>query len=352
MSSAACANRLSPPPRQHAVEQPVGLLAPGVVAGQRGEPHQVLRGDRVRIGGGVVAGRGRPHHQALGVVGGEEIAAVRRIGVVRVEARAARPAPARDRRARRSPRRAPARRGSWRRSRRRARDTAAGPRARNGRAGRPWSCARAMKSKARAAIVDPGRLAEHGAGIDQRRDHQAVPVGQHLVVEAGPHPLAARTSSSLARSMASRASSSSLRGKLLSRLRILWPSKLPAVGHVVMLRKKRSILRAQHLDDLGLRPDVELALLAFRIGVERGARTRPPGVVISRASQPTVSRARCAEQRIAGALRRRAPAAREAGRCRRASSRNAAPASARRPSSARSRRRDDRRCRPRRCAPA
>ena len=111
-----------------------------VVAGQRREPHQVLRRDRVRIGGGVVAGRSRPHHQALGVVGGEEIAAVVRIGVVRVEARAARRAPARDRRARRSPRTAPAPPGSCWRSRRRARDRAAGRRARNGRAGRPWSC--------------------------------------------------------------------------------------------------------------------------------------------------------------------------------------------------------------------
>ena len=32
---------------------------------------------------------------------------------------------------------------------------------------------------------NPGRLAEHGAGADERRDGQAVPVGQHLVVAAG-----------------------------------------------------------------------------------------------------------------------------------------------------------------------
>ena len=56
-----------------------------------------------------------------------------------------------------------------------------------------------------------------------------------------------------------------------------------------------------------------------------------------------------AEQFLAGVLRRRAPAARAAARCRRASFRNAARATCRRPSSAQSRRRGDRRCRLRRC---
>ena len=81
-------------------------------------------------------------------------------------------------------------------------------------------------------------------------------------------------------------------------------------------------------------------------------RTPPPAWSSRAASQPTVSARALAEQRVAGALHARAPAAPGAGRCRRASSRNAAPASARRPSSARSRRRDGRRCRPRRCARA
>ena len=122
-------------------------------------------------------------------------------------------------------------------------------------------------------------------------------------------------------------------------------------GHVVMLHKKCSIFRAQRLLDLGQRPDVELALLALRIGVERGGE-RP----LRRrhlAGEPADGLGRALPvQRIAGAGEAPAPAAREAGRCRRASSRNAAPASARRPNSARSRRRDGRRCRPRRCARA
>ena len=69
-----------------------------------GEPDQVLRGECVRVGRGVVGGGARPHHQALGVVGGEEIAAVVGIGVVAIEAYPARRARARDRHARRLPR--------------------------------------------------------------------------------------------------------------------------------------------------------------------------------------------------------------------------------------------------------
>ena len=77
-----------------------------------------------------------------------------------------------------------------------------------------------MASKARLRLGDPVRLAEQHPGIDQRRDHQAVPVGQNLVVEARPDPLFARCCS-IGRSTASRASSSLLRGKSLRRLRIL-----------------------------------------------------------------------------------------------------------------------------------
>ena len=45
-----------------------------IVAGERREPHQILRDQAVRIGDRFVERRLRPHHQAFGVVGGEEIA--------------------------------------------------------------------------------------------------------------------------------------------------------------------------------------------------------------------------------------------------------------------------------------
>ena len=43
-----------------------------------------------------------------------------------------------------------------------------------------------------ACAFQPRRLAEHGAGADQRGDGQAVPVGQHLVVAAGFRTLLAQ----------------------------------------------------------------------------------------------------------------------------------------------------------------
>ena len=113
---------------------------------------------------------------------------------------------------------------------------------------------------------------------------------------------------------------------------------------VVKRSKECSIFRPQDLLDLLPGPDVELALLAFGIGVERGAKAaflgghfalQPAHRLAARARG--IPGYRCAE--------RPAPAAPEAGRCRRASSRNAAPASGRRPNSAKSRRRGGRRCR-------
>ena len=42
------------------------------------------------------------------------------------------------------------------------------------------------------------------SGVDQRRDHQPIPVGQHLVVEPGTHALAREPASSFARRTVSR----------------------------------------------------------------------------------------------------------------------------------------------------
>src|ERR1700686_1815826 len=40
--------------------------------------------------------------------------------------------------------------------------------------------------------IEPAGLAQHGAGIRERRDRQAVPVSERLVVEARAYTLAAR----------------------------------------------------------------------------------------------------------------------------------------------------------------
>ncbi len=71
--------------RQDAVDQPVGLLAPFVVAGEHRQPHQVARRHRIGIGRGVVGGGMRAQQQIGGVVGGEIIAAGIGIGVMRIE---------------------------------------------------------------------------------------------------------------------------------------------------------------------------------------------------------------------------------------------------------------------------
>src|SRR5688572_1351322 len=47
------------------------------------------------------------------------------------------------------------------------------------------------------------------------------------------------------------------------------PFEIAFVGHVVMMREEFARLGPDHFDDFILAPDVELALLAFAIGVER-----------------------------------------------------------------------------------
>ena len=47
------------------------------------------------------------------------------------------------------------------------------------------------ETKRSGGHVDPGGLAENGRGVGQACDHQAVPIGQHLVVPARPDALVA-----------------------------------------------------------------------------------------------------------------------------------------------------------------
>src|SRR6185437_8343239 len=67
---------------QQRVEHRVGLLPPSVVNRIGGKPDEVLRGQPVRIGQRVVGGRLRAHHQAFGVVGGDEVAPAVCVGIV------------------------------------------------------------------------------------------------------------------------------------------------------------------------------------------------------------------------------------------------------------------------------
>ena len=70
---------------ENAVEQTIRLFAKAVLSAEHGEPEQVLRGDGIRIGRGVVGGGCGPHDEALGVIGRQKVATGRRIGVVGIE---------------------------------------------------------------------------------------------------------------------------------------------------------------------------------------------------------------------------------------------------------------------------
>ena len=192
--------------------------------GQHPDQGAVAGRDR-GIGGGLGAG-----DQRLGVVGRKKIAAARRVPIMPVEDRDPVARLREKRRRRRSPRGAPARRGTDWRNRRRSPD--AGP-------GRRASCASSRpsapvisprtKSKAARASVDPVRPLEHHPGIGQRRDHQPVPVGQHLVVPARAAP-AARAPATAGRGSAPVRARSRHRPAPAncSRLRMVWPSQLPS----------------------------------------------------------------------------------------------------------------------------
>ena len=150
------------------------------------------------------AWRGRAPGTSSRVAGGEVDAAlavaeqVERLGREPV-------APSRDRSVRRSPRTGRARRGPSTHNRRACRARRRGAARQACR--RPSVVGPAAfsmtKVKAARACAKPFRLAEDGAGAGERGDHQAVPVGEHLVVAAGPRPRPSRSANSFARASAS-----------------------------------------------------------------------------------------------------------------------------------------------------
>ena len=216
---------------------------------------------------------------------------------------------------------------------------------------------RAMKPKARAAIAIQSGSPSRAPALASAAIINPFQSARTLSSSPGLTRFS-RSSNSLPRSIFSEdhsigdnRSESMLRGKSLSRFKMLCPSKFPSGVTSYCAAKNAASSRRSTLLDLGQRPDVELALLAFGIGIERGRE----GALRRRhlAHQPADRLCGAlAEERAVPVATWRGRAARGAARCRRASSRSAARASARRPSSARSRRRDGRRCRPRRCARA
>ena len=88
--------------------------------------------------------------------------------------------------------------------------------------------------------------------------------------------LVSRLLCSIGRSMANRCSSSMLRGKLIESIENIMALEIAPGAYVVKRSKECSIFRAQDLLDLLLRPDIEFALFALGIGIERSAKAAFP----------------------------------------------------------------------------
>ena len=141
--------------------------------------------------------------------------------------------------------------------------------------------------------LEPIGALECAGRIGERRNHQSVPIGKHLVIETGTD--AARPSCQQLAAHRSEAALSFRIAKLDGVEAIENGEVLPIPGrrHVVNLVEKPCVLRAKHVDNFDRVPDIELALDAFAVGVERCGEA-PPSVVISHNSQLTLSSIRCA----------------------------------------------------------
>ena len=210
------------------------------------------------------------------------------------------------------------------------------------------SAGHSASTKARAACPSRSRPARRAGRPHKGGDRQAVPVGEDLVVEAGSRTRLARASRRRAR-MAPGGRLPVARSGGREPIEDLVAFPVSVGGHVVVAANNAAS-SAQNAVDLGLRPDIEVALLALPIGIERGRRRRHRRRHLAR--QPGDDLVGALAEEWPRVAREPAPGVRGAGHCRRASSRNGARASGRRRSNGRSRRRDDRGCHPAPCARA
>ncbi len=121
---------------------------------------------------------------------------------------------------------------------------------------------------------DVSWVADHPVALGQRADHQAVPGGEDLVVQAGLHPvLAGRVHFGARlgqRPLKLVGADAEVRGDGLQRVRRVGyalPLPIAAALDVVVGVEPPRLFFVQHLGDLFRRPDEELPLHAFRVGV-------------------------------------------------------------------------------------
>ena len=154
---------------------------------------------------------------------------------------------------------------------------------------------------ARAPSVEPCRLAERDAGIDQRRDHhrrssRPAPCRRGRAAPAldAHAPAACRAAARAAprRPRCARAACEPVEDVVAL--------EIAAVGDVVVLREKRRVVLARASRRSPRATRRRTCPPRLRESASSEAQNAPSSVVISRASQPRSRCARCAEQRIAG----------------------------------------------------
>jgi hypothetical protein len=118
--------------------------------------------------------------------------------------------------------------------------------------------------------VEPGRFVQLNTGMDQGGDHQPVPVGQHLVVEAGADPARTHRQQFVTQRGEARFDRFVLRAATQAiENRVTF--EIALAGDVVVDGEEQRVVGAELADDLVVRPHIELSLLAFGVGVQGGA---------------------------------------------------------------------------------
>src|SRR5207245_9371949 len=102
------------------------------------------------------------------------------------------------------------------------------------------------------------------ARLGERREHPAVPAGEHLLIAGRPDSLRAH-SVELALCAEDELA---MRVDVAHDVEDVLPFPVPALGAVEEIAEDLAVFLADDRDHLGARPDVELSLLAFTVGVE------------------------------------------------------------------------------------
>ncbi len=116
----------------------------------------------------------------------------------------------------------------------------------------------------------PIRTIEHDSSARQRGDHQAVPVGEDLVVEAGTNAAGACGQQLLAQGAQMGFGFDASQRLVIETVGNVVAFEVAGLRDVVGGRENLGILLTEDLANLPKGPDVELAFLPFAVGIERG----------------------------------------------------------------------------------